>query len=91
MSWLISTLVLALMLFGVGVWVARKLGDRPQFWFMAVAGSLASVPAVVFAVYYLKVFDEPLWLYQLPSNPSLRAAAPRIGTWRAHCGNTEFV
>ena len=62
--WLIPTLLVALMLFGVGARLAPRVKDWLPFWFVTGAGSLASVPAVVFAAYYLKVFNEPLWLYQ---------------------------
>ncbi len=77
--WLIPTLILALILFVKGDLLARRLGNRPQFWLMAGAGVLASVQAVVFAVYYLRVFNEPLWLYQFRAWPCTELTAGGAG------------
>jgi ABC-type Fe3+ transport system permease subunit len=77
--WLIPTLVLALFLFGIGALLARRLENRLQFWLAASASVLASVPAVVFAVYYLRVFDEPLWLYQFRAWPCTELTAGGAG------------
>lgn len=77
--WLIPTLLLALILFGVGILLVRRLENRLQFWLLGSAGVLASVPAVVFAVYYLRVFSEPLWLYQFRAWPSTELTAGGAG------------
>ena len=77
--WLIPTLVLALTLFGVGTLLAPRLESRLQFWLVAGAGVLASIPAIVFAIYYLRVFNEPLWLYQLRAWPCTELAAGGAG------------
>lgn len=77
--WLIPTLLVALMLFGVGTRLAPRLKGWLQFWFVAGAGVLASVPAVVFAAYYLKVFNEPLWLYQFRAWPYTELTAGGAG------------
>jgi hypothetical protein len=76
---LIPTLLVTLVLFGIGVRAARRLANRLGFYLLASVGVLASVPAVAFTVYYLKVFGEPLWLYEFRSLPGTELAASGAG------------
>jgi Peptidase C39 family len=77
--WFIPTLLLALILFGIGALLASKLESRLSFWLLTIVGVLTSVPAVVFAIYYLRVFNEPLWLYGFRSWPCSELAASGAG------------
>jgi hypothetical protein len=60
----IPTFLIAAFLFGLGVCQARqKVGGLARIcqWLL---GGIIAVPGVVFTVYYLKVFGEPMWLYR---------------------------
>jgi hypothetical protein len=66
---LIPTLLLGLGLFALGVRLARLSGIGPKFRVLVVAAMAAAVPGVVFAAYYLRLFGEPIWLYEFRSLP----------------------
>lgn len=77
--WLIPTLLLALALFRVGVVIARRSGKGLSFFLFAACGLLASIPAIVFSIYYLRVLNEPIWLYELRSLQGSELAASGAG------------
>ncbi len=77
--WLVPTLVLALGFFGVGACLASKLKSPFHFWSVAVAGLVISLPAISYSAYYLRVFSEPLWLYEFRSWPGSEIAASGAG------------
>jgi predicted double-glycine peptidase len=77
--WLIPTLLLALALFKVGILAARRSARDVTYILFASFGLVASVPAVVFSVYYFRVLNEPIWLYEFRSLPCTELAASGAG------------
>jgi len=77
--WLIPTLLLALLLFWSGVLLARRMSKGFPFYLFASFGLLASIPAFVFSAYYLRVLNEPIWLYEIRSLPGAELAASGAG------------
>ncbi len=77
--WLIPTLLLAVLLFWSGVLLARRVSRGFAFCALIGVGLLASAPGVVFAVYYLRVLNEPIWLYELRSLPGSELVASAAG------------
>jgi hypothetical protein len=76
---LIPTLLIAAVLFGLGVWWARRAPNGAGFYALCGLGALIAVPGVLFAAYYLKIFGEPLWLYQFRSLPFTELTAGGAG------------
>jgi predicted double-glycine peptidase len=73
------TLVMASALFWLGQKVARKSLPCSTTVVMLALGLLASVPGIVFAIYYLKVLGEPLWFYQFRALPFTELTASGAG------------
>lgn len=79
----IPTLLLAAALFGLGLWRERQKVSghlRLAQWLIAIA---VAVPGIVFTVYYLKVFTEPIWLYLFRTVPYSELTAGGPAFWRA--------
>ena len=76
---LIPTLLVALVLFGVGVRLARKTGGGPKYNPLVIAGVLMALPGIVFSAYYLRLFGEAVWLYEFRSLPLTELVAGGAG------------
>jgi hypothetical protein len=74
----IPTLLIAIVLFAVGAKTAQRVNQRALLIFL-VLGALAATPAVVFVAYYLKIFGEPIWLYEFRSLRFSELSAAGIG------------
>ncbi len=61
----VPTLALAFGLFGVGQHLARTSPSPRSTVLFAVLGALLASPAVLFAAYYLHLFDRAEWFYEL--------------------------
>jgi len=80
MNWLLlPTLVIALMLFGAGVWLGKRRPNGFGLYVLCGLGTVLAMPGVLFAAYYLKIFSEPVWLYQFRSVPGTELAASGAG------------
>src|SRR5512138_811223 len=77
--WLVLTLVVALGLFSLGNRLARRLEPGLLSFLLVGTGVAAAVPGVVFAIYYLKVLGEPIWLYEFRSLPFIELTAGGSG------------
>lgn len=71
------TLLLALGVFFLA-WKATRPGNA--VW-MAVVGVVLSAPAVLFAIYYLKVLGEAQWFYTFRSWPYTELTAAGVGVF----------
>ncbi len=71
----IPTLLLAIIIF-IATW---KVVRRQSATLVCVVGLLAAVPAVLFAVYYLKVLGEAKWFYTFRSWPFTELSAAGVG------------
>lgn len=70
---------LAALLFVAGYRAGMRAGTLPLRWvWYAVAGACA-VPAVLFAVYYLHLFDDAVWFYRFRSLPYTELSASGAG------------
>ena len=76
---LIPTVLVAGLLFVPGAWLGRRNPDRVHFYSMCGLGVILATPGAVFAAYYLKVFGEPIWLYQFRSIPFTEVTAGGSG------------
>ena len=75
---LIPTLLIAAFLFAIGSGVGRKPGN-PKFCLLLAPGILLAIPGIVFALYYFKIFGEPIWLYEFRSAPFSELIASGAG------------
>jgi hypothetical protein len=75
---LIPTCGFALVLFVVGTLAGRKTKGF-MLAVLSAFGLVIAVPGVIFAVYYLKILDEPIWLYQFRSMPLSELSASGAG------------
>jgi len=73
----IPTLLLAITIF-IAIW---KTTHRQSAPFVGVIGLLAAVPAVLFAVYYLKVLGEAKWFYTFRAWPFTELSAAGVGVF----------
>lgn len=79
MNWmLIPTLASAGLLFFLGIVTASKISGAKTFFLLVFALAI-SVPALIFAAYYLKIFNEPIWLYRWRALPFSELSASGIG------------
>lgn len=76
---LIPTLAIASVLFGVAVWLARRTARGLHFYMLCFGGMAIAIPGALFAAYYLRVFGEPIWLYQFRSLPCSEVTASGAG------------
>ncbi len=74
----IPTFFVAFVFFTLGTWFGQRTGVRAFVWW-CLLGVVAAVPGVLFAVYYLKVLGEPIWLYQFRSLPWSELSAGPAG------------
>src|SRR5688572_33422292 len=74
---LIPTLLIALVLFGVAVWSTRRFANG--FYLLLVVGAVIAIPGILFSAYYLRIFGEPIWLYQFRSLPFAEITAGGAG------------
>jgi hypothetical protein len=80
MNWmLIPTLLCAGLLFGIGLMVARSLFDGKKSAVLFAIASAAAAPGIIFAVYNLKIFNEPIWLYRWRALPFSELSASGVG------------
>jgi hypothetical protein len=75
---LIPTVLVASILFLMGMSLGRRIKGF-GILFLGGAGLIAALPGILFAVYYLKVFNEPVWLYQFRSVPFSELSAGGAG------------
>ena len=75
---LVPALVLAGLFFFIGVVVAAKVSGTKTF-FLWVFALVIGAPGLIFAAYYLKIFNEPIWLYRWRSVPFSELSASGIG------------
>jgi hypothetical protein len=65
------------LLFIVAFRYAKRVGAIPAWkWLGAV---ILALPAIVFSAYYVRVFNEPIWLYRLRAVPGSELLAPLSG------------
>lgn len=91
---LFPTLLLAAVLFAVGMRCAREC-ERLSLLALYALGFAMAIPGILFAAYYLKFLGEPIWLYQFRSVPysELTAGAAGFLTGLLHgkfSGGTRF-
>ncbi|RBP47429.1 peptidase C39-like protein [Roseimicrobium gellanilyticum] len=55
-----------------GSWLARKF---PGQWWMAAPLMVLAIPCAVYGLYYARLWDEPIWLYQLRAVPGAELLA----------------
>lgn len=71
------TLLLAVLCFWLGQrWHLRAANHRRVTW---CVGLLASVPGILFVLYYTKLLGEPLWLYRFRAVPGTELSAAGLG------------
>ncbi len=75
---LIPTCGLALILFAIGI-LASRATRCSVLGLFSILGLIAAIPGVIFAVYYLKILGEPIWLYQFRSLPFTELSASGAG------------
>ncbi|HTL74571.1 MAG TPA: cysteine peptidase family C39 domain-containing protein [bacterium] len=71
----IPTLLVTIILY----FVAWKTIQRQTAVWFGIVGALAALPAMIFAVYYLKIFGEAQWLYTYRSWPFTELSAVGLG------------
>lgn len=76
---LVLTLLLFLLLSGVGAWLAQRHPLKMSSWWAIFFLVLLPLPAVLYAGYYLHLVDEPILLYRLRALPSSELLAGLIG------------
>jgi len=71
------TLALGALCFWSGSqWHRRAIADRSYAWGICL---LASMPGILFALYYTKLPGEPLWLYRFRTVPGTELTAAGVG------------
>jgi hypothetical protein len=75
---LIPTCGLALILFAAGL-LAGRATKGFALGLLSILGLVIAIPGVIFAVYYLKILGEPIWLYQFRSLPFTELSASGAG------------
>ncbi len=75
---LIPTLLIASILFAIGMWTACRTKGY-IFFSLCILGAVIAMPGVLFAAYYLKILGEPIWFYQFRSIPFAELAAGCAG------------
>jgi hypothetical protein len=85
---LFPTLVVALILFAVGMLAGRRTG-KLAFVALSLLGLGLAIPGTIFAAYYLKFLGEPIWLYQFRSVPFSEVSAG-AGGFIAGCLHAKF-
>jgi hypothetical protein len=65
--------------FFLGIRLFRRARTKFQKLALAAAGSLAAIPAILFAVYYTGVFGEAIWFYSFRAMPGIELAACGVG------------
>ncbi len=75
---LIPTCGFALILFAAGV-LAGRAAKGLTMGFLSILGVVIAIPGAIFAVYYLKILGEPIWLYQFRSFPFTELSASGVG------------
>jgi len=76
---LLSTFLIATLLFLVGSKLARHRSTGIGFLLQCALGGVIALPGILFAAYYLRVFGEPVWLYQFRSLPNTELTAGGSG------------
>ena len=75
---LLPTILLAGVLYGLGLMVGRRVVGK-VFALICLGAVVIALPGVVFAVHYLRVLGEPIWLYEFRSAPFSELAASAAG------------
>ncbi len=75
---LVFTGFVFVIMIAIGVVVAQRYAGIPM-WILAIVLSLCSLPAVVYAGYYLHMVDEPVLLYRLRALNGSELLAGMIG------------
>lgn len=75
---LVPILSIALVLFVVGIAASRR-SREVHFLLLCIPGLIIALPGIIFAVYYLRFFREPLWLYEFRSEPLSELSAGGAG------------
>jgi hypothetical protein len=71
------TLIFGALCFWLGMQANRRLPEkRALVWSICI---LAALPGILFAVYYLKVLSEPLWLYRFRAMAGSELSAAGLG------------
>lgn len=71
------TLALGALCFWLGMqWHRRAIATRAYAWSICL---LASMPGILFALYYTKLLGEPLWLYRFRTVPGTELTAAGVG------------
>ena len=76
---LVLTLLFFLLLSVVGAWLAYRHPSKISSWSAALFLALMTVPAILYAGYYLHLVDEPILLYRLRALPGSEFLAGLIG------------
>lgn len=82
---LFPTLLISSILFGIGAHLSRNTAQK-AFLYLTIVASVMALPGILFAVYYTKVFYDPIWLYQFRSlhGSELSAGAAGLLTGLLH-------
>jgi hypothetical protein len=80
MNWMvIPTLALAFGLFGAGAWLWPRVHGRIARSLLLMSAIAFTVPSILFVAYYLHLFDNAAWFYQLRSLPLSELVAGGAG------------
>jgi hypothetical protein len=75
----IPVLLLTFVFFGLGLWTARRIACRRQEIILMLAGLVATVPALLFDVYYTGILGEAKWYYSFRSWPGTELTVCGVG------------
>lgn len=80
MNWMvIPTLAGAFLLFAIGSWLWGRLQTNSARVLLLVIAVILAVPGILYTVYYLHLFDDADWFYQLRSLPFTELLAAGAG------------
>ncbi len=76
---LIPTVLIAVGIFCLGVRLSQRTQTTISRNISLLVAALLAAPGIAFAVYYLKVFREPIWLYEFRTIPFTEMTAGGAG------------
>ncbi|MDB6028223.1 MAG: peptidase bacteriocin processing [Verrucomicrobiales bacterium] len=80
MNWFgLATLPLGFIAFAIGQRIARKTYSLSIQRLLLCGIALLALPGIIYAVYYLKILGEPIWLYRLRTIPGSELLASLAG------------
>jgi hypothetical protein len=73
------TLVMAALLFWIGVKAEQKIAAPLNRTLFAIFTTVLAIPGILFAAYYTKLLGEPIWLYEFRVLPCTELTAAGLG------------